>query len=156
MVNYESFYKGSSSPFEPSDSEIFTGYRISAGLLGSQTSGVTADQVREVSSRLSEGVKHVEFTGGVLDPQLFDLIPKQHLKEIDRLAKLTGAEMSIHAPIIEPSGTSQGGWSEMARQETERQLLSIVERSHLLSPNGNIPVVLHSSNLGGSEYRKPQ
>lgn len=148
--NYEYFYSGSSSSLEPSYGDLFSGYRLSASSLGAPTSTQTADQIREVSARLNEGIKTVE-----LQPMaegVFDTIPKQHLQEINRLAKLTGIETSMHAPIIDPAGFTREGWSEVERENAERQILSIVERSHQLNPNGNIPVTIHASGLPGSEY----
>src|SRR3989344_3291642 len=115
--NYDILYGGSYSHLSPPEdfSEVFTGYRMPSFRLGSQTSFQTADQIREVTSRLSEGVKHVELV--TIGPEIFEMIPKTHMKEINRLSKLTGAELSIHAPIIEPSALTQQGWGEIGRQE---------------------------------------
>lgn len=148
--NYEYLYSGGSSTLDPTYGDLFTGYRLSAGSIGAPTSPQTADQIREVSSRLNEGMKSVELS--VIQPEIFDTIPKQHLQEINRLSKLTGSETSVHAPIIDPAGFSKEGWSEVERQNAERQILSVVERSHELNPNGNIPVTIHSSGLPGAEY----
>lgn len=150
--NYEYFYSGGKSSLDPTYGDLFTGYRLSAYSIGAPTSTQTADQIHEVSARLNEGMKAVE-----LQPMaegVFDTIPKQHLQEINRLSKLTGSEMSVHAPIIDPAGFSRQGWSEVDRQNAERELLSVVERSHQLGPNGNIPVTIHASALPGTEYAK--
>jgi sugar phosphate isomerase/epimerase len=152
--NYEYLYSGGSSTLDPNYGDLFTGYRLSAGSIGAPTSPQTADQIREVSSRLNEGMKSVELS--VIQPEVFDTIPKQHLQEINRLSKLTGSETSVHAPIIDPAGFSKEGWSEAEREIAERQLFGIVERSHELNPNGNIPVTIHASALPGTEYRVPR
>ncbi len=151
--NYESFYYGSTSPLDPSYGELFIGYRVPAGRIGAPTSIQTADQIREVSSRLSEGIKTVELQP--IQPEIFETIPKQHMKEIQRLGKLTGTETTIHAPIIEPSGiTEHQGWNEAFREAAERRLFSVVDRAHELNPHGNIPVTIHASAVSGPEYMK--
>ena len=99
--------------------EIFTGYRIPAGQLGATTSVQTANQIREVSNLLNQGIKAVEVS--MIQPEVFEMIPDQHLKEINRLSKLTGTETSLHAPIIDPSGFTQQGWDEVYREEAENQ-----------------------------------
>lgn len=152
--SYESFYYGSVSPLDPKYGELFTGYRVSAGRIGASTSIQTADQIREVSARLSEGMKVVEV--GTTQPELFETIPKQHMKEIHRLSKLTGSETTVHAPIIEPSGLTEHGWNEAFRDAAERRLLSVVERAHELNPQGNTPVTIHASAIPGADYMKTE
>lgn len=150
--NYEFFYGGGNSSLDPESSELFTGYRFPASRIGAPTSIQTADQLREVSSRLSEGMKVVELQP--LQPMTFETIPKEHLREINRLSKLTGSEASIHAPMIDPAGFSeQGRWNESGREEAERQLLNIVTRSHELNPQGNVPVTIHASSVLAAEYK---
>jgi hypothetical protein len=80
------------------------------------------------------------------------MIPKTHLKEINRLSRLTGTETSIHAPIIDPSGFTQQGWDKTNQQAAEKQFSEIVERSHELNPEGNVPVTIHASAVPGTEY----
>ena len=146
---YESFYQGTPSSMDPNYGN-FAGYRVPAGQLGATTSIQTANQVREVTNLLNQGIKNVEVS--VVQPEIFEMIPDQHLKEINRLSKLTGSEMSLHAPMIEPSGFTQQGWSETERESSERNLTSVMERSHQLNPQGNIPVTMHSSAVPGTEY----
>ena len=102
---------------------------------------------------MNQGGKTIELQP--LSPEVFDAIPKQHFKEIQRLSKLTGAETTVHAPLIDPAGFTKEGWSEAAREQTEEQLKSIVERSHELDPEGNIPITIHASGIPGTEYSKP-
>ncbi|MBI2046607.1 sugar phosphate isomerase/epimerase [Candidatus Pacearchaeota archaeon] len=146
---YESFYQGTQSSLDPQYGN-FVGYRVPAGQLGATTSIQTANQVREVTNLLNQGIKNVEVS--VIQPEIFEMIPDQHLKEINRLSKLTGSETSLHAPMIEPSGFTQQGWSEIERESSERQLAEVIERSHQLNPQGNIPVTMHSSAVPGTEY----
>ncbi|MFH1248753.1 MAG: sugar phosphate isomerase/epimerase [archaeon] len=150
--NYEYLYSGSTSALDPNSGDLFTGYRIPAASLGAPTSPQTADQLREVSSRLNEGMNAVEM--GTIQAGVFDTIPKQHMKEMNRLTKLTGSEISVHAPIIDPAGFSQeGGWSDANRASAERQLYGVIERSHELNPEGRVPVTIHADNVAGHEYR---
>ena len=153
-TNYEFFYEGLYEPINQGYGEFFTGYRLPAGKLGASTSIQTANQVQEVSTRLNEGMKVVEMS--VLDPRVMEMIPRQHMQEINRLSKLTGSEATIHGPLIDPAGFSREGWSEANRGRAEREMLNTVERAHALNPDGNVPVSFHSSHWGfpGAEYEK--
>jgi len=147
---YEYFYPGTLSSLDPEYGELFTGYRIPAAQLGATTSVQTANQIKEVTNLLNQGIKAVEVS--VIQPEVFEMIPKQQLKEINRLSKLTGSETSLHAPTTDPSGFTQQGWSEVNRAEAEKQFSDIVERGHELSPEGNIPVTIHASGVPGTEF----
>jgi sugar phosphate isomerase/epimerase len=138
-------YKGGYSSLSPTYGDIFTGYRVSPGSLGLTTGPRTANVIQEVSEKLSTGAKHIELTG--VSSEVFESIPKQHLTEVRRKAQLAGAEISVHGPVLEPSGISRqgGGYSDTNREMVERQIALAVERSHELNPKGNIPVVFHSS-----------
>ena len=150
--NYEFFYDGAGSSLDPESGGLFTGYRFPAGRIGAPTSPQTANQIQEVSSRLSEGIKMVELQP--LQPMTFETIPKQHMQEINRLSKLTGSEVSVHAPMIDPAGFSdRGKWSESERDEAERQLWNVVERCHELNPKGNVPITVHASSVLAAEYK---
>ena len=120
--------------------------------LGSPTSPFTAKQLAEFGARLNEGVKNVEV--GALKEDVFDTIPKEHFDEIRRLAKLTNSNPSLHAPLLDPSGFGERGWSEQQRRANEEQLKSVIERAHQLDPTGNIPVDFHGANVFGVEWDK--
>ena len=143
--NYEFFYQGTPYSLEPNYGDTFTGYRMSAGELGATTSIQTANQVKEVSNLLNQGIKNVEVS--MIKPDVFEMISDQQLKEINRLSKLTGAETTLHSPLIDPSGFTEQGWSESNRELAERNFTEIVKRGHQLNPKGNIPVTIHSSYL---------
>lgn len=148
MTNYESFYSGNSYLLDPNYN--FSGYRISAGDLGATTSIQTANQLKEVNNLLNQGLKVTEVS--TIDPNIFEMMPKDHLKEIHRLNKLTGAESTLHAPILDPSGfDQQSGWSEENRKNIEEQFKGFVKRSHELNPQGNTPVTIHASLVPGSQ-----
>ena len=147
MSNFESIYSGASFLLDPEYS--YMGYRIPTRELGGTTSIQTANQLKEVNNLLNQGIKNTEVS--VINPEVFEMMPKDHLKEIARLNKLVGSESTIHAPTLDPSGFTQQGWSNSNREEVEKQFTNFVERSHDLSPNGNIPVTIHASVIPGSE-----
>ncbi len=136
-------YQGGYSSLKPSYGDVFTGYKVNPATLGLATDGRTANVIQEISTKLNTGAKQVEMSG--VFPEVFDSIPKQQLKELNRLSKLTGASISVHAPVVEASGLTKEGFSESNRQAAELQMFSAVERSHEVEPNGNIPVTFHSS-----------
>ena len=138
-------YQGGFSTFNPRYGDVFTGYRISPSSLGLTTDPRTANVLQDASMKLNTGAKQIEISA--VSPEVFESIPNQQLKEINRLAKLTGAEVSVHGPIVEPSGLTRDGFSETNREAVERQMLSAVERSYEMSPSGNVPVTFHSSVL---------
>ncbi len=147
---YEFFYSGTPYSLDPNYGELFIGYRVPQTEIGAPTSIQTANQIQEVSNLLNQGVKTIELQP--ISPEVFDQIPKQHFKEIARLQKMSGAETTVHAPMIEPSGLTKEGWSEADRETAERQLKMVVEKSHELNPQGNIPITIHASALPGTEF----
>jgi len=136
-------YQGGYSSLDSEYGNSFGNYRVAAGSLGLATDPRTANILQEASAKLSTGVKQIEISA--VQPEVFESIPKQHLKEVNRLSKLTGVDISVHGPVIEPSGMTQQGFNEIGRIEAERQMNSAVERSHELNPKGNIPVTFHSA-----------
>ena len=119
-------------------------FRLSGYRIGSPTSPVTAKQLPEFSARLNEGVTNIEI--GTLDPNIFDTVPVEHLESIKQLSKLTGSNVSMHAPMIDPAGfDDKGGWREDQRRTNEHQIVSILEKASKVSKDGNIPVVLHAA-----------
>ena len=148
MTNYESIYPGATYLLDPNYGG-FTGYKVPAGQLGGTTSIQTANQLKEVTNLLNQGMKTTEIS--LINPEVFEMVPKTHFKEIERLNKLTGAESTLHAPTIDPSGFTQQGWSEENREAVERQFTEFVKRSHDLDPKGNIPVTIHASSIPGTE-----
>ena len=144
-------YQGGYSSLSPSYGDVFTGYRVSASELGAPTKPDTANQIQQVNQLLNQGIIPIEV--GVLQPEVFDQIPKQHFKEINRMAKLTGAKISVHAPLVEPSGISEQGWSKTNRKIAENQLNNVVERSIEMDDKGGMPITIHSAGVPGTEYK---
>ncbi|MCL6500630.1 MAG: sugar phosphate isomerase/epimerase [Candidatus Pacearchaeota archaeon] len=143
MVSYETIYKGTYGPLDPTYGELFTGYRVPVYRLGMATDPRTANIINEVSAKLSQGVKTFEISS--VSPQVFESIPKQHWKEVERLGKLTGVEFTLHGPIVDPAGFSREGWSETYRKQAEEQLKNAVSRAHELNPQGNTPITIHAT-----------
>ncbi|MFA5992798.1 MAG: TIM barrel protein [Candidatus Pacearchaeota archaeon] len=150
-MSYQYFYEGAYSALEPKYGDLFVGYRLPAGSLGATTSVQTANQIKEVNNLLNQGMRNIEVS--MIRPDVLDMIPKQHLREINRLSKLTGTEggISLHAPIIDPSGFTEQGWEETNREAVERQFIDMLDKAHALSPNGPMPVTIHASSIPGTE-----
>lgn len=150
---YEGFYKGSYSAL---DSEYgrrkgealygFQSVRVGAGNLSMATDPRTANQIAEVTTKLNTGVKNIEVS--TISPEVFESIPEQHLEEINRISKLTGIDVTVHGLLLEPSGITQQGFSEVQREGTERQMLMNVERASKMTPGG---VVTFHSSIGVPE-----
>lgn len=127
---------------------------IKSGDLGMTTDPRTANILQEVSAKLSSGSKHIEVTA--IQPEVFDAIPHQHMKEVNRLSKLTGIDISMHGPLIEASGVTQQGFSEAERELAEEKIARALIRSRDLNPEGSVPVTFHStSGLPGSQFLPP-
>lgn len=141
--NISDIYQGGYSSLSPSYGNVFTGYHINAKSLGLTTDPRTANVLQDASQKLSTGIKQIEISA--VSPEVFESIPAQHMKELNRLAKITGVDISVHAPIVEPSGISREGFSEANREAVEKQMFDAVQRSHEINPSGNIPVTFHSS-----------
>ncbi len=147
-------YQGGYSSFKPSYGDAFTGYNISAGELGMTTDPRSANQIQALGQSLNQGVINMEV--GVLSPEVFDQIPKQHFKEMNRMAKLAGAKISVHAPLIEPSGIDAEGkrpWNETYRELAENQLKDVVDKVVEMDDKGSVPITIHSSGIPGKEYK---
>ncbi len=103
----EDIYQGGYSTLDPNSG--FTGYRISAGKIGMATDPRTANILQEVSTKLQSGARQIEVS--TIQPNVFESIPTQQLKEVKRLSELTGIDISVHAPLVEPSGISSKGYT---------------------------------------------
>lgn len=158
MASYEYFYPGTPSSMESEYSSIFSGYQFPAGRLSLTTNINTGNQLQEVSNLLNQGVKNVEVS--LVNKQVFDQIPKQHMKEIARLTELTGSKVSLHAPFADMTDLSgfdsrTREWNEEQRKSVEREMTEIVQRGNEIDKNGNVNITIHPSNqLPASSYHK--
>lgn len=149
----ENLYQGGYSSLDPDKaySSGFTGYRTNPSEISMGTDPRTANVLKEVSTKLSAGLKNVELV--LLNPTM-DMVPKQHLQEVNQLSKLTGIDMTVHGPVVDVAGISQQGFDELNRQQSERVIIHTLERSHDVDPSGNVNVTFHSSEgLPGSEWK---
>jgi hypothetical protein len=154
MSNYSinNIYQGGYSSLKPQYGDIFTGYRINPGTLGITTDPRTANIVQEATSKLNMGVKQIELA--LVSPEVFDSIPRQSLKEIERLSKLTGIDVSVHGPVMDSTGISQQGFSELNREAEERKIREVLLRSNKVNSKGNVNVTFHSAEgIQGSEWK---
>lgn len=130
-----------SDNLDNADFNLYGQYRTRIAELGMTTDPRTAFQIKEVSDKLSTGIKTIEVSA--ISPEIFESIPEQHLKEMNRLSKLTGVDITVHGPLVEPSGITREGWNEMNREAAERQMSLAAERSGKMTKKG--VVTFHSS-----------
>ncbi|MEM3113100.1 MAG: TIM barrel protein [Candidatus Pacearchaeota archaeon] len=144
MAPYEIFYEGAGYHLDPKYN-FTTGYRQPASNFALTLDARTANQLQEIAKKINIGAKEFEVQGTF--KEVLDHIPDPHLKEISRQAKLAGVNLSFHGPLVEPSGfNSQASrWDESQRKQAEIQLKQAVERGHMLNPDGNIVITLHST-----------
>ncbi|MEM4248302.1 MAG: hypothetical protein QXH80_03460 [Candidatus Nanoarchaeia archaeon] len=140
MAGGNYYYKGANNGLDP---EYYnpTGYETSAFSLA--TDPRTANQLKATIEKLHTGAKAVEVS--IVDPKIFEAIPKQHFEELRRLKELAGAELTLHAPLIEPTGVTRQGWDPSHREQAERQMWNAVEKARELDKEGNVIVTFHSS-----------
>lgn len=138
------FYQGGYSSLDPNKGELFSGYHGKAGHLSTTTDPRTANLIKDVSGKLSSGIQNIELT--LISPELFDSIPKDHLKEVRRLGKLTGVDFSVHGPLVDGTGITNQGWSEVNREASERTMIDFVDRAQEVHKDGGGTIVFHSTN----------
>ena len=133
------------------DSSMDSKYYFTASQLGATTSVQVANQIGELNSRLNQGLRAVEI--GAMNQRILDQVPKEHFTEIKRLSELTGAKPSIHAPIqdLDLAGFTQQGWDPFEQERSIQKLGSVIERAHMMDPNGNVPITIHGG--GGAVQR---
>lgn len=157
----EKFYPGANYGLDPwygedlsSYSGTATSYGLNTSSLGFPSDPKTANQLKAVSDKLNTGAKTIEVSGVNITQGghmgLLDAIPKQHFDEIHRLKKLTGVDLTFHGPLVEASGIGPRGdpFDEGRRQQAVREMWRTVEQGNKLNPEGNTPIVFHSSSLG--------
>ena len=68
------------------DSRYYLPDFVPGKALGAPTSIQTANQLAEATARLNAGVYGVDLA--LINPEILDQIPKQHMEEINRLVKM--------------------------------------------------------------------
>lgn len=145
-------YLGGYSSFEPTYGSNFTGYNIPVGDIGLSGDSRTANVLKDISDNLNVGTKAMELP--VLQPEILQSIPKGHLKEVNRLAKLTGTSTTLHGVIVEPSGLTERGFDEAMRQVAERQMQLSIDKANELNPDKSSPVTFHTSvQIPGTQWK---
>ena len=143
MATSHSFYGGSNYGVNENYGNPINPY-VNSGSISIATDVRTADQIKTTSDKLNTGAKAIEVQMTL--PNVAEAIPNQHLEEINRLRILTGVDLTVHGPLIEPTGIGKERWDPSQREFAERQIWSSVERGHMLKPKGNIVVTVHASN----------
>ena len=141
------FYQGGYSTFSP------TGYsgNIKTRDFGLTTDPRNANLIKEISEKLSSGVKNIEVE--LISPQVVDSIPKQHFEEAKRLSELTGIDISVHGPVVDVAGITQQGWSEVNREASEVRVIDTLTKANEIKPGKNINVTFHSAEgIPGTEF----
>lgn len=152
--NISDIYQGGYSSLDPNKSygSVFGGYHSAAQNLGMATDPRTANVLKEVSEQLSSGVQTIELSQ--VSPEVFESIPTQQLKEVQRLSELTGIDITLHAPVVEASGITEQGWSELNREHAETQMEFAMNKAHEINPKKSSPVTFHSSaGIPGTEWK---
>ncbi len=156
MADYKinNIYQGGYSTLDPNKaySNNFTGYRVDFGKIGISTNPQTANQIKEVSDKLSSGLKEVDLT--LISPKIVELVSKQQLEDINRISKLTGIDISVHGPVVDTVGINQQGYDELNRKHSEDIIINTLEKSHLVNPEGNVNVTFHTTEgIPGSDWK---
>lgn len=155
-VRTDGYGTGYSNALDPLGTYNSTQY-WRAAYLGAPTGAQTPSQLQQIPSMAASGIQNVEM--GVMDPNLWDAIPKAHFAEIRQLAKLTikdfekegkPSPISIHAPVLEPTGfdnQQNGRWTEEHWKEQQRIMADVVEKAAVLG--ASTPVNMHGSGVAG-------
>ena len=125
----ENFYQGGYSSLDPSQNLSPIPELISVGDIGMSTDARSANIVKTASQNLSAGARTIEINQ--VFPETFDSVPNEQLKEAKRMADLLGVDITFHAPVIEPSGMTQQGFTRSNRIAVENQMKQAVARAHL-------------------------
>ncbi len=141
--NINDIYQGGVSSLDPDYGNVFTGYRIPSSKLGAPTKADEINQIGQVNMLLNQGMVPIEV--GVIKPEVFDSIPKEMFKEINRKAKLAGAKISVHAPIVEASGIGEQGFDESNRRLAENQLKHVLDMTAPMNEKGGMSITTHAS-----------
>src|SRR3989338_1452447 len=147
MAGYHSFYGGSTQGLSPDDGGDIVAplsHYIPAGSISLATDPRTANQIKAVTDKLNTGAKAIEVNLAIT--RVAEAVPEQHLEEINRIRKLTGVHLTVHGPLVEPTGIGERAWDPMLQKEAERQIWATVKRAAKVNPDGNVVVTVHTSN----------
>lgn len=143
------FYEGSDYGFDSEYGSFSQSYSSNLSKnISLATDPRAANQLKQVSEKLSTGATAVEIS--TVSPDVFESIPKEHFMELNRLRKLVGknVELTLHAPLVEPTGLTKRGWVPYEREQAERQMIDAMKKAHDLNPDGNVVTTFHASVSG--------
>ena len=143
------FYEGGDYGFDPEYGGFSKAYSADLSKnISLATDARTANVLKEISSKLNTGAQAIEVTQ--VSSEVFESIPQEHFQELNRLRKLVGknVELTLHAPVIEPTGLTKRGWAPYEREQAEMQMISAVRKAHDLNPEGNVVTTFHASAAG--------
>lgn len=143
------FYDGADYGFDPEYGGTSQAYSSDfTAAIGISTDPRTANALKAASEKLNTGANIIEISQ--TSPEVFESIPREHFKELNRLRKVVGdnVELTLHAPVIEPTGMTKRGWDMHEREQAERQMFDAVQKAHDLNPKGNVITTFHSSAIG--------
>jgi len=154
--NYKvnNFYQGSYSSLDPNKAyaNTFTGYRVPIEDLSISTNPQTMNQIKEVSDKLSSGLKQIDLT--LISPKMVELVSKEQLQQINKLSELTGIDVGVHGPVLDTIGINQQGYDELNRKHSEDIIINSLEKSYHVNPKGNVNVTFHTTEgVPGSEWK---
>ncbi len=143
--NYEikQIYQGGYDSFKSSSGGGLAETHMPFKDISVSTDARTANIVKEIGGKISSGVKNIE--ASQVFPEVFDSIPKQQFKELNRLIELTGVKVTLHGPLIEASGLTKQGFTESGRESAERHMKTVIDKNQIISPEGGTPITFHAS-----------
>jgi len=126
--------------------------------LGATTSIEPGKAMKDLVNLPASGIENVEIS--VIDPSKFEAIPREMFAEARRLGKMLirdftkdgkSSPISLHSPLIEPTGFAENKWDEGAWKSAQQQLAGVVEKAALLGPS--VPLTIHGSHVPSMQTR---
>jgi len=110
-------------------------------------------QLAKTNTSINWGVNNLELSmANNLDYQNRGYLGQLGVPEREELVRLTNlnrVNLSIHAPIVDPAGYSEGVFSESARQNALRELRNSIDFADQIGTRSNVknvPVVIHAAH----------
>jgi hypothetical protein len=144
MAGVSNFYGGTNYGLDSNYGKVVGNYRSNVSGISLATDPRSANQLKMTSEKVNTGAKAIEVQMTL--PEVAKAIPRQNLQEIARLQKLTGIDLTLHGPLIEPSGITNQGFDETQRAHAERDIWEAVKRGKEITDKKNLVITLHSSN----------
>ncbi len=129
--------------------------------LGATTSIEPGKAMKDLINLPASGIENVEIS--VIDPSKFEAIPREMFAEARRAGRYLIKDfikegrptpISLHSPLVEPTGFAENKWDEGAWKSASQQLAGVVEKAALLGPS--VPVTIHGSHVPSVQTRYDQ